>query len=61
MCDAIAALPEGQRHAIQPLLDGFYYTDIAHALGVSVDAVKSRVSDAKIHLRPGADVIGAEA
>jgi len=53
--DAIAALPEGQRHAIQLWLDGFQYTEIAHALRVSVDAVKSRLRDAKRHvdLRPG--------
>jgi RNA polymerase sigma factor (sigma-70 family) len=50
--DAIAALPEGQRHAMQLWLDGFHYTDIAHALGVSVEAVKSRLRDAKRHLRP---------
>jgi RNA polymerase sigma factor (sigma-70 family) len=50
--DAIAALPEGQRHAIQLWLDGFHYTDIAHVLGVSIDAVKSRLRDAKRHLRP---------
>ena len=52
--DAIAALPEGQRHAMQLWLDGFHYTDIAKALGVSVVAVKSRLRDAKRHLRhPG--------
>lgn len=50
--DAIAALPEGQRHAIQLWLDGFHYSDIAHALRISVDAVKSRLRDAKRHLRP---------
>jgi DNA-directed RNA polymerase specialized sigma24 family protein len=50
--DAVAALPEGQRHAVQLWLDGFNYTDIAHALGVSVDAVKSRLRDGKRHLRP---------
>jgi RNA polymerase sigma-70 factor (ECF subfamily) len=56
--DAIAALPEGQRHAIELWLDGFHYTDIANALGVSVDAVKSRLRDAKRHLRPGLDEAG---
>jgi len=50
--DAIAALSEGQRLTIQLWLDGFHYSDIAHALGVSVDAVKSRLRDAKRHLRP---------
>lgn len=49
--DAIAVLPEGQRHVIQLWLDGFHYTDIAHALGISLDAVKSRLRDAKRHLR----------
>ncbi|HVR40941.1 MAG TPA: sigma factor-like helix-turn-helix DNA-binding protein [Thermoanaerobaculia bacterium] len=49
--DAIAALPEGQRHCIQLWLDGFQYSDIAHALGVSIDAVKSRLRDAKRHIR----------
>jgi len=56
--DAIAALPEGQRHAIQLWLDGFQYNDIAHALGVTVDAVKSRLRDAKRHLRPVLDETG---
>jgi RNA polymerase sigma-70 factor, ECF subfamily len=50
--DAIANLSEGQRHAIQLWLDGFHYTEIAQVLGVSVDAVKSRLRDAKRHLRP---------
>jgi RNA polymerase sigma factor (sigma-70 family) len=54
--DAIADLPEGQRHAIQLWLDGFHYTDIAHVLGISVAAVKSRLRDAKRHLRPTLDV-----
>jgi RNA polymerase sigma factor (sigma-70 family) len=49
--DAIASLPEGQRHAVQLWLDGFHYSDIAHALGITVDAVKSRLRDAKKHLR----------
>lgn len=49
--DAIADLSEGQRRAIQLWLDGFSYTDIAGALGVSVDAVKSRLRDAKRHLQ----------
>ncbi len=48
--DAIAALSDGQRHAMQLWLDGFHYTEIANALGVSVDAVKSRLGDAKRHL-----------
>lgn len=50
--DAIAALPEGQRHAIQLWLDGFSYSDIANALGVTAEAIKSRLREAKKHLRP---------
>jgi RNA polymerase sigma-70 factor (ECF subfamily) len=53
--DAIAALPEGQRHCIQLWLDGFHYSDIASVLGVSMDAVKSRLRDARHRLRPSVD------
>lgn len=49
--DAIAALPSGQRQCIQLWLDGFSYMDIAKALAISSDAVKSRLRDAKKHLR----------
>lgn len=56
--DAIAALPDGQRHAIQLWLDGFHYSDIASALGISIAAVKSQLRDAKRHLRP--DVSAAD-
>jgi RNA polymerase sigma factor (sigma-70 family) len=49
--DAIAVLPEGQRHVVQLWLDGFRYTDIARALRISLDAVRSRLRDAKRHLR----------
>ena len=51
MHDAIAHLPEGQRRAVQLWLDGFNLAEIAGALGVTLDAVKSRVRDAKRHLR----------
>jgi DNA-binding CsgD family transcriptional regulator len=53
--DAIAVLPEGQRHAVELWLDGFQYTDIAQVLRVSVDAVKSRLRDAKRQLRANID------
>lgn len=64
--DAIAELPEGQRHAVQLWLDGFHYGDIARALDVSIDAIKSRLREAKRHLRktledgddPGATLSG---
>lgn len=49
--DAIAALPQGQRQCLQLWLDGFKYDEIAAALRISNDAVKSRLRDAKAHLR----------
>ena len=53
--DAIAALPEDQRHVIQLWMDGFHYAVIAKVLGVRVDAVKSRLRDAKRHLGQNLD------
>jgi RNA polymerase sigma factor (sigma-70 family) len=52
---AIASLPEGQREAIRLWLDGLPYADIAAALHVSTDAVRSRLRDAKRHLRSDLD------
>jgi len=49
--DAIAQLPQGQRETIQLWLDQFKYDEIAKVLQVSVDAVKSRLRDAKKTLR----------
>lgn len=49
--DAIAQLPAGQRQCIQLWLDEFSYEDIARVLRMTVDAVKSRVRDAKRLLR----------
>ena len=49
--DAIAALSQGQRQCLQLWLDGFKYDEIAAALRISNDAVKSRLRDAKAHLR----------
>jgi len=55
--DAIAELPAGQRHCIELQLDGFSYDEIGRFLRVSVDAVKSRIRDAKRGLR---DQLGAD-
>jgi RNA polymerase sigma factor (sigma-70 family) len=51
MYDAIAELPAGQREALRLWLDGFKYDGIARALRISMDAVKSRIRDAKRVLR----------
>jgi DNA-directed RNA polymerase specialized sigma24 family protein len=50
LLEAIAALPEGQRDAILLWLDGLQPADIALALRVSVDTMKSRLDDAKRRL-----------
>jgi RNA polymerase sigma factor (sigma-70 family) len=49
--DAIAALPRGQRECMQLWLEDFKYDEIATALRISMDAVKSRLRDAKKILR----------
>jgi RNA polymerase sigma-70 factor (ECF subfamily) len=49
--DAIAELPRGQRECMQLWLDDFKYDEIAKALRISMDAVKSRLRDAKKILR----------
>lgn len=48
---AIAGLPAGQREAVMLWLEGFKYDEIARALRISMDAVKSRIRDAKRALR----------
>ncbi|HEX8616687.1 MAG TPA: RNA polymerase sigma factor [Thermoanaerobaculia bacterium] len=48
---AVTELPEGQRESLRLFILGFKYTEIAKALNTSVDAVKSRLRDAKKHLR----------
>lgn len=48
---AIAELPPAQRQCMQLWLDGFQYDEIAKALRTTIDAVKSRLRDAKKHLR----------
>jgi RNA polymerase sigma-70 factor, ECF subfamily len=48
---AIAGLPEGQRRCLQLWLEDFRYEEIARVLRISLDAVKSRIRDAKRLLR----------
>jgi RNA polymerase sigma factor (sigma-70 family) len=49
--DAIAKLPDLERQCFQLWLDGFKYREISTVIGVTPDAVKSRVREAKTHLR----------
>jgi RNA polymerase sigma-70 factor (ECF subfamily) len=48
---AIAELPEGQRQCIELWLGDAKYEGIAKTLGITLDAVKSRLRDAKRSLR----------
>jgi RNA polymerase sigma-70 factor (ECF subfamily) len=48
---AVAELPQGQRECLRLRIQGFTYEQIAAALRISLDAVKSRLRDAKRHLR----------
>src|SRR5258708_9411587 len=48
--DAIAELPDGQRQSLQLQHGGLSYGEIAKTLRISVDAVKSRIRDAKTTL-----------
>jgi RNA polymerase sigma-70 factor (ECF subfamily) len=45
--EAIAELPETQRQCMEPWLAGSQYDEIAKALGISMDAVKTRIKNAK--------------
>lgn len=49
--EGIAALPKGQRQCLRLWLDDFSYEEIARALRISLDAVRSRIRDAKRLLR----------
>lgn len=49
--EAIAKLPAGQRECMLLWLESFQYDEIAGALRISMDAVKSRLRDAKKLLR----------
>jgi RNA polymerase sigma-70 factor (ECF subfamily) len=48
---AVASLPSGQRACLRLWIEGFQYNEIAKTLGISIDAVKSRLRDAKRDLR----------
>jgi len=48
---AIAELPKGQRQCLQLRLDDLSYEEISSALRISMDAVRSRIRDAKRSLR----------
>jgi RNA polymerase sigma-70 factor (ECF subfamily) len=49
--DAIETLPSGQKLCVQLLLDGFKYEEIARTLRITLDAVRSRLRDARRELR----------
>ena len=55
---AIAELPPGQRECIELWLGDLKYQRIASILGMTVEAVKSRIRDGKrtLHARLGADL-----
>jgi RNA polymerase sigma factor (sigma-70 family) len=57
--EAIAELPEGQRQCLGLWLADFKYDEMTRILGVSMDAVRSRLRDARRQLRArlGADVL----
>lgn len=48
---AIAELPKGQQQCLRLWLHDFSYEEIAQTLRISIDAVRSRVRDAKRSLR----------
>jgi RNA polymerase sigma-70 factor (ECF subfamily) len=48
---AIAELPKGQQHCLRLWLDDFSYEEIAQILQISLEAVRSRIRDAKRSLR----------
>ena len=48
---AVARLPPAMRQCVQLWIDGFKYEEIASVLRISVDAVKSRLRDARRRLR----------
>ena len=48
---AVESLPQGQRECLRLRIRGLTYEQIASELRISVDAVKSRLRDAKRHLR----------
>jgi len=48
---AVAALPPGQQECLRLQMEGLQYNEITKVLGISMDAVKSRLRDAKRCLR----------
>ena len=48
---AVASLPPGQQEPLRLWNEGYQYSEIAKILGISMDAVKSRLRDAKRYLR----------
>lgn len=48
---AMASLPAGQQECLRLWIEGLPYNEIAKVLGISMDAVKSRIRDAKRSLR----------
>jgi RNA polymerase sigma-70 factor (ECF subfamily) len=54
---AITELPKGQRQCVQLLFEDMTYDEIARALRISLDAVRSRIRDARRLLK---DRLGAE-
>jgi RNA polymerase sigma-70 factor (ECF subfamily) len=48
---AVASLPPGQRECLRLWIEGMQYNEITKILGISTDAVKSRLRDAKRTLR----------
>jgi RNA polymerase sigma factor (sigma-70 family) len=49
--EAIAELPPGQRQCLELQADGLKYHQIAERMGITIDAVKTRLKDAKKRLR----------
>jgi RNA polymerase sigma factor (sigma-70 family) len=49
--EAVASLPPGQRQCLRLWIEDLQYDEIAKILGITIDAVKSRVRDAKRTLR----------
>jgi RNA polymerase sigma factor (sigma-70 family) len=48
---AVKSLPPGQRESLRLRIEGLQYNEITKILGISMDAVKSRLRDAKRYLR----------
>jgi RNA polymerase sigma factor (sigma-70 family) len=48
---AVVSLPQGQRECLRLWIEGLKYNEIAKVLGITLDAVRSRLRDAKRYLR----------